>query len=149
MTINCSDPTTVNENNDLTCECRDEEGNPQANLTWYKDGVQIDKTSYGKNILTLTNVTKQDSGRYTCKAQSYILTDEESFEVIVRLNCKYEVKVKHSTVYMIPKLSIPLNTDTSSSIWCARKNFRELYLYPIVKEFRLNTIQNKKHDQCK
>ena len=102
MIINCSDPTTVNENNDLTCVCRDEEGNPQANLTWYdKDGVQIGNTGYGENILALANVTKQDSGtrRYKCKGQSYILTDEKSFEVKVTPNCKYDLcNEKHFTV---------------------------------------------------
>ena len=88
MTINCSDRATVNEGDDFTCVCQSQGGNPPANLTWYKDGAQIGKTSFGENILTLTNVTKQDSGRYTCKAQSYTLVDEKSFELIVR--CKYD-----------------------------------------------------------
>ncbi len=95
MIINCSDPTTVNEDDDLVCVCRDEEGNPPVNLIWYEDGNQIGNTTYGGNILTLTNVTKQHSGRrYTCKARSYTLEGEKSFELIVRPNCKYEVKVK-------------------------------------------------------
>ena len=90
MTItNCSDPTTVNEDDDVTCVCKSTGGVPKANVTWYdKDDVQIGNTSYGENILTLTKVTKQYSGRYTCKAQSFTLTDEESFEVKVGLNCK-------------------------------------------------------------
>ena len=86
--INCSDPTTVNEGDDLTCECRDEDGNPPANLTWYKDGVQIGSTTYGEYILTLTNVNKQGSGRYTCKAQSHTVVEEKSFKLIV--HCKYD-----------------------------------------------------------
>jgi hypothetical protein len=92
VSINCSDPTTVNENNDLTCVCKSEGGNPPANLTWYdENGTQIGNTSYGENVLTLPKVTNQDSGkRYSCKGQSYILTDEKSFEVKVRPNCKYD-----------------------------------------------------------
>ena len=90
MTINCFDPTTVNEGDGFTCVCRSQGGNPPANRTWYKDaGVQIGRTSFGENILTLTNVIKQDSGRYTCKAQSYTLMDEESFKLIV--HCKYDL----------------------------------------------------------
>ena len=88
MTINCSDPTTINEGDDFTGVCQSEGGNPPANLTWCKDGVQIDSTSFGENILTLTNVNKQDSGRYACKAQSYTLVDEKSCGIIV--HCKYD-----------------------------------------------------------
>ena len=89
VTINCSDPTTVNEGDEFTSVCRSEGGNPPANLTWYdKDGVQIGSTSFGENILTLTNVNKQDSGRYTCKAQSYTLVDVKPCQIIV--HCKYD-----------------------------------------------------------
>ena len=89
MTINCSDPTTINEGDDFISVCRSEGGNPPANLTWYEDGNQIGSTSFGENILPLTNVNKQDSGRYTCKAQSYTLVDIKSFELIV--HCKYMI----------------------------------------------------------
>ena len=124
MAINCSDPVTVNEGNDLTCLCRSKGGNPPTNLTWYdKDRNQIGKTSYGENELTLTNVNKQRSGRYKCKGQSYILRDEKSFEVKVRLNRKSDdCSVKYDLTDYVECdcyvrdycMHITLNTNISS-----------------------------------
>jgi hypothetical protein len=91
VTTNCSDPTTVNEGNNLACVSTSKDGNPRGNLTWYKDGAQIGNATYGENILILTNASKNDSGNYTCIAQSYTLKDEKSIEVKVRLNCKYDL----------------------------------------------------------
>ena len=91
LTINCSSRITLDEGDDFTCVGRSEGGNPPANVTWYNGGnQQISKASYGENSLTLINVGKQDIGTYKCVAQSYILMDEESIEVIVTLNCKYD-----------------------------------------------------------
>ncbi|CAB4044487.1 muscle, skeletal receptor tyrosine kinase-like, partial, partial [Paramuricea clavata] len=84
--INCPSHITLDEGEDCTCVCTEQGGNPPANLTWYKDGKQINNASYGENILTLTNVTKLDIGTYKCVAQSYTLTDEGSIEVNVTLN---------------------------------------------------------------
>jgi hypothetical protein len=59
-------------------------GNPPANVTWYKDGVQIIETKKENNTLTLSNVNGRASGTYTCVARSHtILTDEKSIEIIV------------------------------------------------------------------
>ena len=90
MRINCPRRITLDEGENRICVCTEQGGNPRANLTWYKDDQQIDKATYGKNRLPLTSVTKQDIGTYKCVAQSYTLTDEESIEVNVILNCKYD-----------------------------------------------------------
>ena len=68
---------------DFSCVCRNVGGNPRPNITWYHGNRKIGDTSFGKNILHFTNVTIQNSGKYTCMVQSYILKDEESTEVIV------------------------------------------------------------------
>ena len=88
--INCPRRITLDECENRTCVCTEQGGNPPANLTWYKDGKQIGKATYRENRLTLTSVTELDVGTYMCVAQSYTLTDEESIEVKVRLNCKYD-----------------------------------------------------------
>ena len=90
MTISCSSRTTVNEGDYFTCVCRGEGGNPPANVTWYKDGVQIGVTGKEKQTLTLRNVDGTDTGTYKCVAQSHInATNEISIEIIVKINCKY------------------------------------------------------------
>ena len=35
VTINCSSPITVNEDHDLICLCKGENGNPPADVVWY------------------------------------------------------------------------------------------------------------------
>ena len=89
MTLSCSSPITVNESGDFICVCRSEGGNPPANVTWYKDGVQIGGTGNEEQTLTLRNVDGTDSGTYKCVAQSHTLAEEKLVEVKVRLNCKY------------------------------------------------------------
>jgi hypothetical protein len=80
----------VNEGDNFTCVCRGEDGNPPANVTWYKDGVQIGGIGMEEQTLTLSDVDGTESGRYKCMAQSHInATDEKSIEV--RLNCKYNI----------------------------------------------------------
>ena len=72
----------MNEGDNVTCVCRSEGGNPPADVTWFKDGVQI--SGRGKEqTLTLRNVSKTASGIYKCVAQSSTLTDEESMGIIV------------------------------------------------------------------
>ena len=88
VTINCSSLITVDENRDLICLCKGENGNPPADVIWYdneKDLIGV----LGKEgkTLVLRSVTEADSGTYTCKAQSHTLMDEKSMEV--KVNCKY------------------------------------------------------------
>ncbi len=76
----------MNEGDIFTCVCRGDGGNPPADVTWFKDGVQIAGTGKEEQTLTLSNVSKTASGIYKCVAQSNTLTDEESMGIIV--NCK-------------------------------------------------------------
>ena len=103
MTLSCSSPITVNEGDDVTCVCRGEGGNPPANVTWYKDGVQIGGTGKEEQTLTLSNVNGTDSGTYKCMAESHInATDEKSIEL--RLNCKYNVDAYPSTLDIVSSI---------------------------------------------
>ena len=82
----------MNEGDDFTCVCRGEGGNPLADVTWNKNGVQIGGTGMEEQALPLRNVDGADSGTYKCVAQSHInATDEKSIEIIVKLNCKYSI----------------------------------------------------------
>ena len=101
MTINCSSPITVDENRDLICLCKGENGNPPADVIWYdKNGNSIGQNETEQKILVLRNVTEADREIYTCKAQSYTLMDEKSIEVKVLLNCKYYL-CSRKTLYRI------------------------------------------------
>ena len=89
MTINCSNPIYVKEEKNLTCQCKGEGGNPPANVTWYKDDVQIGDAGDEEKLLTLRNAKKTDSGTYKCVAQSYTLKEEKSIQVTVNPSCEY------------------------------------------------------------
>ena len=92
MTINCSSAVAVNEGDDVTCLCRGEGGNPPANVTWFKDGVQIGEIGTENKTLTMSNVSRQDAGTYSCVAQShknFTFADEKSIKIIVRCKCSF------------------------------------------------------------
>ena len=78
---------TVNEDDDIWCACKGQGGNPPANVTWYKDGIQVGETGKEEQTLIRRNISEADSGMYTCVAQSHInMTDEKSINV--KINCK-------------------------------------------------------------
>ena len=83
LTISCPSPDKIGEGGNFICVCKSVGGNPPPNITWYHGGGQIGETSYGENTLNITNVTKQNSGTYTCVVQSYILKNNISTELIV------------------------------------------------------------------
>jgi hypothetical protein len=83
VTLNCSSSITQNEGDNVTCVCRGEGGNPPANVTWYKDGVQIGGTKQEINTLTLKNGNETDGEIYTCLARSYPDPKYEDNETIV------------------------------------------------------------------
>ena len=90
MTVNCSSFLTLNEDDDVTCLCKGENGNPPAEVIWYdKNGDPIGQKEKESKALVLRNVTETDSGTYACKAQSYTLVDEKSIEVIVYCMYRY------------------------------------------------------------
>ena len=80
-------------------------GNPPANVTWFKDDIQIGETGKEEQTLTRRNVSAADSGTYKCVAESYPdakFKDEGLITVIVKLKCKYAwLLLKSSIVYRI------------------------------------------------
>ena len=85
--VNCSSPKTMNESNYFACECQGIDGNPRANVTWYK-GNEIVATGKEKAVFTFPSVSKDDNGTYRCEAKSHKKAkNETSIHIIVQ--CKY------------------------------------------------------------
>ena len=81
ITVNCSNVTTVDQGDNFACECKGTDGNPPANVTWYKDNIQIGDTEREKAILSLSNVYKDDNGTYRCQAKSGIEEAKNETEI--------------------------------------------------------------------
>ena len=103
----------MSQGNYFACECKGTDGNPPADVAWYKNDEpkkvrgkekailrppadvawyknDEPKKVRGKEkaILRFLNVGKDDSGTYTCEAKSYEKAkNKTSMELIV--NCKY------------------------------------------------------------
>ena len=91
MTVNCASLTAVNQNDNFTCECKGIDGNPPADVTWYKDDRTI-VTGKEQAMLLLRNVDKDDNGTYRCEAKSHERARHETtIELIV--NCKYNYRI--------------------------------------------------------
>ena len=88
-TIDCPSVISVNEDDNVTCLCKGEGGNPPATVTWYKDGVQVGNSRQEEQLLTLRNINETDNGTYKCIARSHDIADDISVEIIVNPNCKY------------------------------------------------------------
>ena len=90
VTINCSGPVMLDEDDDFKCECRNEGGNPPVSLTWYKDKKQISELTYwGENTLYLIDVNVKDSGTYTCVAQSKNTLEKDEKSIQITVYCEY------------------------------------------------------------
>ena len=77
----------MNPGDFFACECKGTDGNPPANVTWYKNNTQI-VTRKKKAILRFSNVKKDASGMYRCEAKSREKArNESSIELVV--NGKY------------------------------------------------------------
>ena len=113
--FSCSSSITVNEDGGFTCVCRGEGGNPPADVTWYdKDGVQIGKTGKEEQTLSLSDVSRTDSGTYECEARSHTddrFSDKKSVEVEV--NCKYD---SNQTVFLVLYLK-SAEVSTCNMVW--------------------------------
>ena len=86
MKIECSKPTTINKGEDFTCVCRGEDGNPPASVTWFNEGGEkVSKTEKEMATLALSNVDKNDSGKYKCKAfGDKLAQNETSIKLVVQ-----------------------------------------------------------------
>ena len=90
--MNCSNVTFVSQGDYFVCECKGTNGNPPADVTWYKNNAKI---VTGKEIVTLvlSDVGKDDNGTYRCEAKSGI--DKAKNESLIKLflNCKYNTYI--------------------------------------------------------
>ena len=106
----CSSPITVKEGDNVSCTCEGRDGNPPADVTWYKDNRKIGGTGRKEKTLTLTNVTNEkDHGSYKCVAQSYpneTFQDEVMVEVIVNSKPKTTKIEMPEEAYIAEKLVI-------------------------------------------
>ena len=66
--IQLSEPKlTVRQGDNVSLTCIINEGSPRPKIKWTKDETSKDET---KNVLHLIEVTAEDEGRYTCKAEN-------------------------------------------------------------------------------
>ena len=73
----------MNQSGFFACECNGKDGNPTANVAWYKDNTQI-VTGKEKAVLVFSNVDKDDNGIYRCEAKSHKnVKNETTMELIV------------------------------------------------------------------
>ena len=91
IALSCADTVELDEGEDFTCECNGTDGNPPANVTWYKDGRPI-ATGKKHARLVLKNLQEKDSGTYQCVAMS----DDNAKNVK-----SIEVEVKGIVNYML------------------------------------------------
>ena len=97
----------------VICQCKGEGGNPPAAVTWHRDGAKISEANE-ENLLALHRISREESGRYKCVAQSSIVADEISVDIFV--NCKsYVSNGKTYSIYVV-------NYSHSGSYRCIAKN---------------------------
>mgnify|MGYP002803380142 CR=1 FL=1 len=89
VNVNCTTHITLNKNDDVTCVCRGEGGNPPANVTWFKDGKQIAEMKKENQTLTLNIVDETTKGNYTCLAESHPNPGyKDNKTIVVQVNFK-------------------------------------------------------------
>ena len=84
--INCNSPSpvTVKEGDKFECLCNSTSGNPPPTASWYKDGNLVSRRGEKKTILSLKNITGNDTGNYSCFVESHNLNDTKSVEIEVQ-----------------------------------------------------------------
>ena len=100
---NCSSVTTVNQGDYFACECKGTDGNPPADVTWYKNNTQI-VTGKGKAILSFGNVDKDNNRTYRCEAKNVIkdAKNETEFELIVNCKLNYTLRsIQHLSYFTL------------------------------------------------
>ena len=93
--LGCRPINKLEQGDNFVCECKGTDGNPPADVTWYKDDTQI-VTGKEKAILSLSIVSRGDNGTYTCEAKSLDETNKTTVALIVA--CKYDGYSSYVTV---------------------------------------------------
>ena len=78
----------MNQSDYFACGCNGTNGNPPADVIWYKDNTQI-VTGKEKAIVRFPNVKRNAGGTYRCVAKSGIEEAKNETEVELIVNCKY------------------------------------------------------------
>jgi hypothetical protein len=79
----------MKKGDNITCVCKGKGGNPPAKVTWYKGGKKITETREEEQALKLSNVGKNDSGKYKCLAFGHeeLAKKNTTIELIVQCEC--------------------------------------------------------------
>ena len=86
VTLNCSTLITLKKGDNFACLCKGEGGNPLADVTWYKDGVNVSDVGTERQTLSLLNVGSANRGTYKCVTSSNPdekYADEKFIQVII------------------------------------------------------------------
>ena len=75
------------ESDYFACECKRTDGNPPADVTWYKDNTKI--VTGKESILRFLNVKKENSGTYRCAAKRGIVGAKNEAKILLIVNCEY------------------------------------------------------------
>ncbi|XP_028397084.1 hemicentin-1-like [Dendronephthya gigantea] len=114
--LSCPSLVTLDEGDNFTCHCNSTGGNPPAKVIWYKDG---NYTGFKKDNQTLkiSNISRAESGTYTCNATSYPhenYTDEKSFVVIVNFKpTKTVIKFSQNPAVIDESVTITCTSEGS------------------------------------
>jgi len=78
-------------------------GNPEPTISWNRDGSPVDTSgrinfSDDKKQLTITNVSRTDSGEYRCVA-SNSLGNATSNAATLDVQCKYLIKTENLSYF--------------------------------------------------
>ena len=88
--LGCRPINKLEQGDNFVCECKGTDGNPPADVTWYKNNTKIGDTRKEKAILRFTSVYKDKSGTYSCEATSHEKAkNERSIELIVTSKCNW------------------------------------------------------------
>jgi hypothetical protein len=101
----------------ITCVCKGEGGNPPANVTWYKAGRIVSETGKEKQALVLSDVDKNNHGKYKCVAFSHKLAENETTIDLV-VQCKLNSGCLGITVFVFMFNENYCTVCTSSHSYC-------------------------------
>ncbi|XP_039856143.1 protein turtle homolog A [Simochromis diagramma] len=83
-------------------------GNPTPAITWFKDGIAIQKNISEDGVLSLRAVSIHSAGQYTCHA-----SNSEG-----NVTCVTKVKIKGPPVIVIPPKNTSLNMSQDAHLQC-------------------------------
>ena len=69
INITIGEKLTILDKSNVTVECS-AEGVPPPSLSWRKDEIKL--KGLQSNLLRLRNITRDDTGRYTCTAENFL-----------------------------------------------------------------------------